>query len=104
MSSENADLLFVVDLTYTAPLEEIDRALAEHVAFLNRQYDAGRFLMSGPKSPRTGGVILAKAASKVDLEAIVESDPFRRDGLAEATITAFEPRMIADTLRNAVLF
>jgi len=104
MSSNDADLLFIVDLTYIAPLDEIDRALPEHVEFLTRQYDAGHFLMSGPKSPRTGGVILAKAASKADLEAIVDTDPFRRDGMAETTITSFEPRRISEALRSGRVF
>ena len=51
--------MFVLELTYTAPESRVDEFLAEHVAWLDRQYAAGVFLASGRKVPRDGGIILA---------------------------------------------
>jgi len=48
--------MFVIELTYKAALPEIDRHMKAHVAFLNQQYAAGRFVVSGRKIPREGGI------------------------------------------------
>lgn len=92
--------LFVVDLEYRVPLSEIDRHLDGHRAFLERHYAAGRFLASGPKQPRTGGVILAREASRDALLAALAEDPFHRNALADITVTEFEPRMKAAGLAD----
>ena len=85
--------MFIVSLTYHAPLEQIDAYLAEHVAFLKEQYAQGHFLASGRKVPRTGGIILARAASKEALEALLHHDPFYRHDLAGYDIVEFIPSM-----------
>jgi uncharacterized protein YciI len=81
--------MFVVLLTYERPLAEIDRAMQAHVAFLEEGYRAGLFLACGRQVPRRGGVILAVAASREDLEAFVERDPFVLEGLASFEIVEF---------------
>jgi len=83
--------LFVIDLTYTADLAEVDKFLEPHRAFLKEHYSSEVFLASGPKNPRTGGVILARAASRAAVEAIVDRDPFRLEGIADYKITEFSP-------------
>lgn len=40
--------LFVLLVTYTAPLERIDSVLAQHRNFLQTGYDKGFLLASGP--------------------------------------------------------
>ena len=54
--------MFVVILTYVKPLAEIDRQMRAHMKFLDEQYAAKVFVASGRQVPRTGGVILARAA------------------------------------------
>jgi uncharacterized protein YciI len=81
--------LFVVLLTYERPLEEIDLAMDAHVAFLEEGYRAGVFLASGRRVPRTGGVILAVAGTRADLEALMSHDPFVARGLARFEIVEF---------------
>ncbi|WEF35482.1 YciI family protein [Pseudoduganella chitinolytica] len=90
--------MFVITLTYEKPTEEIDALLAAHRAFLREQYDNGVFLMSGRMVPRTGGIIIASADSRADIEAIVELDPFKQAGAASYQITEFVPTMTADIL------
>lgn len=81
--------MFLVLLTYERPLAEIDRRMAAHVAFLEECYRAGAFLASGRQVPRSGGVILAVAADRQELEKIMELDPFVREGLAKFEIVEF---------------
>jgi uncharacterized protein YciI len=81
--------MFVIELVYTANLSEIDAHMAAHVAFLNKYYAAGKFLISGRKIPRDGGIILAVGKTRAEIEAIVEEDPFHAHGLAEFRIIQF---------------
>lgn len=54
--------MFVVNLTYKAPLDEIDRVRDAHMEWVKAGYADGIFIASGAKRPRTGGVILARGA------------------------------------------
>lgn len=87
--------MFVILLTYTAPLERIDSLLEEHALFLRRKYDEGLFIASGRRVPRTGGVILALAADKDTLHRHLTEDPFHREGVARYEIIEFSPTMAA---------
>jgi uncharacterized protein YciI len=84
-------LHFLVEITYTAPLDAIDHALPAHRAFLQRGYDAGLLLMSGPQNPRSGGVIIARAPTREALAAFFADDPYRRAKLADYRIVEFAP-------------
>src|SRR4051812_38017723 len=81
--------MFVIELHYKAPLAEIDAHMAAHVKFLKKYYASGHFLVSGRKIPRDGGIILAVARNRQEVEAIVEEDPFHKNGLAEFRIIEF---------------
>ena len=81
--------MFVVILTYSAPLERIDELMRDHVGFLEQCYQAGVFVASGRQVPREGGVILACAPSKADLEEIMEHDPLVRAEAASFEIIEF---------------
>jgi uncharacterized protein YciI len=81
--------MFIISLHYIVPLEQLDAYMADHVKFLGTYYKQNIFLTSGRKVPRTGGIIIARADSKEELEAIMAEDPFCKHGLAEVTITEF---------------
>ncbi|KDN85319.1 YciI family protein [Kitasatospora cheerisanensis] len=81
--------MFILELTYTAPLERIDALLPAHVAWLEEHYANGTFLASGRKVPRDGGVILAVAESREAVEALAATDPFSRAGATAYRITEF---------------
>jgi uncharacterized protein YciI len=81
--------MFIVLLTYQRPLAEIDRRMRAHVAFLEEGYRAGVFVASGRQVPRTGGVILAVAQSREELETRMDQDPFVREGLARFQVVEF---------------
>jgi uncharacterized protein YciI len=81
--------MFIIELNYIQPLKFIDKHMVEHVQFLNKHYASGNFIMSGRKVPRTGGIIIAKGATKKAIEKIMKQDPFYKHALAEFTITEF---------------
>jgi uncharacterized protein YciI len=92
--------MFVIDLTYAVPLDVVDAHLPAHRAYLDEQYAAGVFLASGPKAPRTGGVILACAPSLQALEAVLAADPFRVHGVADYRVTRVDVRATAPGLER----
>ena len=82
--------MFIIDLTYIAPLEAIDGQMKAHMAFLRKCYAENLFIASGRKVPRTGGIIIATGGSKEELERLMQQDPFVNEGLAEFHIIEFQ--------------
>ena len=78
--------MFILSLTYIAPLEDADKHMEAHMTWVKAGYDQGLFLASGRKVPRTGGVILARG-ERATLETLCASDPFTIHGIAEYEIT-----------------
>jgi len=94
--------MFIVALTYVKPIEEIDPLLPAHIEWLQEHYGAGRFLASGRKVPRTGGVILAAKMPRPELDAILAADPFHQNNVAEYDVTEVEVSKAADALQALV--
>ena len=95
--------MFIIELHYTAPLAKIDAAMKAHMRFVNAQYAAGRFLISGRKIPRDGGVIIATAKDRAEVEAIANQDPFVAEGLATARIIEFRASQKAQDIPERVV-
>jgi uncharacterized protein YciI len=87
--------VFVLLLTYVKPLPEVDALMREHVAWLKEQYDAGRFLVSGRRIPRIGGVIVARGDDRAEIEALVARDPFVSGGVATCEVIQFRASQTA---------
>ena len=90
--------MFIVTLTYTAPLERIDACLPAHRAWLQEHAARGLILMAGRMEPRDGGILVAHAADRAELEAALRDDPFAQAGLATYAVTEFIPTMTAEAL------
>ena len=90
--------MFIAELGYLKPMADVDAALADHRVYLKAQYDAGVFLFAGPKVPRTGGVIIGRAKSLEEFEAILAKDPLKIRGIAEYKVTQFAARSTAADL------
>ena len=86
--------MFVVSLNYKVPLTEIDQLQAAHVEWLKACYADGIFVVSGPKRPRTGGIIIAQCPRDV-LDARLAADTFAKAGAADYDVTEFLARMTA---------
>ncbi len=89
--------MIIVSLTYIAPISDIDPLLDAHVDWLERGYASGRFLASGRKVPRTGGVILARG-TLAEVEAACSEDPFARHKVATYDFTEMAVTMSAEGL------
>ena len=82
---------FIVEATYVSAFEKIKEAAPRHRSFLQKGYDMGLFLCSGPQDPPGGGFLVARAKSMEDLRALLEEEPFQVENLATYKITEFQP-------------
>jgi uncharacterized protein YciI len=94
--------VFLIELSYTAPLVQIDAHMAAHMKFLRKYYASGHFIVSGRKIPRDGGVIVAVGASRAEIESIAREDPFCARGLAEFRVIEFRASQKADDIDERV--
>ncbi|MFP3597576.1 YciI family protein [Chryseobacterium sp. SIMBA_029] len=83
--------MYIISLTYKVSIDHVESLIPEHNAFLQKYYDLGLFIASGRKEPRTGGIIIANAESKSEIEMIIREDPFYIHQMADYEITAFIP-------------
>lgn len=83
--------MVVLLLKYIKPAEDVERLLPAHREFLDRYYRSGKFIVSGPREPRTGGVIVANVANEVEAMKIVVEDPFFTEKIAEYEVIRFTP-------------
>lgn len=91
-------VMFVLELTYTGPVERADALLEAHVEWLDAQYAAGVFIASGRKNPRDGGIILAAGVDRAEIEKIVAADPFTVEDVCVYRITEFYATKTAEAL------
>lgn len=87
--------MFVVLYTYTKPLEEVNEYRAAHLAFLDKEYEAGNFVVSGRQNPPVGGVLISHLTLRERLEEIVQRDPYIANGVATYQIIEFVPAKYA---------
>ncbi|HEY9087327.1 MAG TPA: YciI family protein [Anaerolineaceae bacterium] len=82
---------FIINIIYRAEMDEINRVLPQHRAFLRGGYERGLLLCSGPQNPRTGGIIVARAESLDAIQDFFQQDPYLLQGVAEHQFIEFEP-------------
>ena len=83
--------MYIVSLNYIKEVSEVEKYLEEHVKFLEKYYEMEKFICSGRKNPRTGGVILLNAENLSEVESIILEDSFNANEIAEYEITEFFP-------------
>ena len=94
--------MFIIELIYKVPLEEIDARMKAHVTYLNKYYKSKNFIVSGRKIPREGGIIIATASTKKDVEKIIKQDPFYKYKLADFRIIEFNASQKAEDITALV--
>jgi len=87
--------MFILSLTYKTQLSEVDQYIDEHISYLEKNYTLGKFIASGRKVPRTGGIILVNAANMNELDSILKEDPFNIANVTDDEVTEFIPTMVA---------
>ncbi len=83
--------MFLVLMTYKKPINEIDRYLLDHRLFLDIGYKNNYFIVSGPRNPRTGGILLSQLNDRDQLEKILKDDPFYVNDVASYEVIEFMP-------------
>ena len=94
--------MFIIELIYKASLGQIDANMAAHMKYLKKYYAAGKFLVSGRKIPRDGGIIVAVGAGREEIESIAREDPFWARGLAEFRVIEFRVSQRADDIQERI--
>ena len=83
--------MVIISLTYKKPIEEVEKHIKEHITFLEKYYSQNKFVFSGRKDPRTGGIILANNVTAIDASDIIKEDPFYKHQIADYEIIEFTP-------------
>jgi uncharacterized protein YciI len=83
--------MFILVLKYVKPLEEVDKVLTPHIEYLEKYYSLQKFICSGRRNPRVGGVILCNAKDKEEVNEIIKEDPFYINNIADYNIIEFSP-------------
>jgi uncharacterized protein YciI len=91
-------LMYIVMLTFTAPREEIDYLLPDHIEWLTRHYEAGHFLCSGRQPAHTGRVIITRPMPRGKLEAMLATDPLDVAKMVRHEVVEFEATRTAPEL------
>lgn len=90
---------FLIHLTYLKPIEVVQEFTDRHRSYLKTKYDEGILLFSGPRVPRTGGVLFAKAADISVINNIIAADPFATNGVAEYEVIEVAPTTWAEQIK-----
>ncbi|WP_373482253.1 YciI family protein [Acetobacterium sp.] len=87
--------MFIILLNYIRPVEEVDAVIPAHIDYLERYYQLDKFVLSGRKRPRTGGVILCQAKDKEEVWTMIAEDPFFIKKVADYDVLEFLPTKTA---------
>jgi uncharacterized protein YciI len=83
---------FIVEIVYIVPLEVIEELTPIHREFLQTGYKKGMLLISGPKVPRTGGIVIARGNSMEEIADFFKNDPYALNNAAEYRFIEFNPK------------
>jgi uncharacterized protein YciI len=92
--------MFIILLNYIKQIEVVEAVIPAHIEYLERYYQLDKFVLSGRKSPRTGGVILCQAKDKDEVWAIIAEDPFYLEQVADYDVLEFLPTKAAAGLER----
>ena len=91
---------FVVNIVYKVPLEQIEAITQIHRDYLQTGYKKGLLLLSGPKVPRDGGILIARSGSIEEIKDFCNNDPYALNDAAEHHIIEFNPKSHRDILND----
>ncbi|PZX93130.1 GTP cyclohydrolase [Flavobacterium aquariorum] len=83
--------MFIISLSYKKDISEVEKFIDPHIQFLDKYYSEKKFIFSGRKNPRTGGIILARNVNRDSLQEIIKQDPFYQNEIADYEITEVNP-------------
>lgn len=94
--------MIIIQLTYKASIQEVDKYLSSHREFLDYYYKQGLLIASGPMKPRTGGIIIAATTDKTYLENVFKQDPYYLADIADYAFIEFTPVKHCEQLKEVI--
>jgi uncharacterized protein YciI len=91
--------MFIALLNHTAPIEEVDYLLADHMEWVARHFQQGHFLAAGKGAAPADGVILVRPMLRGKLDAVLATDPFVVRHLSKYEVIEFAATRTAPELR-----
>lgn len=91
--------MYLLDISYVAPIETIEKLQDDHVSWLKQGRANGLFLAWGRKVPRTGGLVFA-VGTREEVEAEAQRDPFVSSGAARVAVIEFAPSYAGEGLEG----
>jgi uncharacterized protein YciI len=82
--------MYLLLLKYKVPIEQVERVTPAHREFLDKGYKAQKLLVSGPRVPRTGGVILTRVKTRAEVDELIQADPFYTENIADYEVIEFQ--------------
>ncbi|GGQ46365.1 YciI family protein [Couchioplanes azureus] len=95
--------MYLMISTYLAPLDEVDRARDDHLAFLAGLEGRGLAVSAGRRNPPVGGIVLLAVDTEAEARELMADDPYVQRGLAEYAAEGWTPArgVLADWRRPA---
>jgi uncharacterized protein YciI len=91
---------FLVLIEYKTPLENIIRVTEAHRSYLKKGYEKGILLLSGPRIPRTGGLVIIKGNNLEEIENFFKDDPYNQNSYADYKFIEFDPKSFNHSVSN----
>lgn len=95
--------MYLIDITIktdAVPAGQSEALLAGHRAWFAKYFEQGHFLLLGPYLDRSAaGVIIARADSRAQLDAMLAEDVYWADKLADYQVREFQAKMVADRIQ-----
>lgn len=89
--------MYLLNVTVT-PGEKAELHQAGHREFLGRKFEEGVFLLFGPYIPLTGGLVIARAADREALDAVIAEDPYVQAGVAAYAVQEFKAAKVSPAI------
>lgn len=83
--------MFLILIQYKKSFEIVAQYVETHRAYLDKGYEKNLLITSGPKVPRTGGVMLSQAKTREELDEFIAQDPFVLNDVADYEVIEFTP-------------
>jgi uncharacterized protein YciI len=82
---------FIIIIHYNESVDKINAIRPRHREFLENGYRDGMVLFSGPRVPRTGGLIAARGKTSGEVRNFFSNDPYLKENAARYEFIEFEP-------------
>lgn len=81
--------MFVVISSYRSSIQAVLPYERAHISWITEGYAAGRILVSGPRVPLNGGVLVVRGTDVAEVSAWMAGDPFVEAGVVDFEVFEF---------------